>query len=67
MALAMNESPNLLGRLSGESRFTATLTHMCGNVLDQHAAAIDREHFADELCSCSSGVANVTCEQGGQS
>ena len=60
----MDESLNLLGSGTGESRVTATLANLRRNVLDQHAATIDREHFAHELFSGSTRPADVALGHG---
>jgi hypothetical protein len=47
----MDEPPDLLGRCAGESGLTATFANLRGDVLDEHTAATDCEHFAHELVS----------------
>src|SRR5687768_8958346 len=47
----MDESPDFLGRGTGEGRLSTTLANLRRNVLDKYTAAIDREHLAHEFIS----------------
>ena len=62
--LFMNEAPNSFRRLARKGSFAATFADLRGNVLNEHTASVDHEHFTHKIRFCCRITANVASKHG---